>query len=136
MEAVLEVAVAVAISLTAMWLVLVIVLLATRPRGVDFVEAKRFLPDVIRLIRQLARDPNVSKGARWRLVLLVAYLASPLDLVPDFVPVLGYADDVIAVAIVLRSVVRSAGRTTLDAHWAGSPAGLAVVHRLAGLSDR
>jgi uncharacterized membrane protein YkvA (DUF1232 family) len=53
--------------------------------------------------------------------------------VPDFVPVLGYADDVVVVAWALRSVVRRAGREALTRHWPGEPAGLAVVGRLAGL---
>jgi uncharacterized membrane protein YkvA (DUF1232 family) len=62
--------------------------------------------------------------------LLLAYLASPIDLVPDFVPVLGYADDAIVVAAVLRSVVRAAGPQVLESHWPGSPEGLAALRRL------
>ena len=73
---------------------------------------------------------------RIRLWLLLGYLLSPVDLVPDFVPVLGYADDVAAVAWTLRSVVRRSGAAALDRHWPGQPAGLAVVQRLAGLSPR
>jgi uncharacterized membrane protein YkvA (DUF1232 family) len=68
-----------------------------------------------------------------RLVLLLVYLASPIDLVPDVVPVIGYADDVLVVALVLRSVVRRAGREALVRHWAGTAEGLAAVERLAGL---
>jgi uncharacterized membrane protein YkvA (DUF1232 family) len=51
-----------------------------------------------------------------RLWLLLAYLALPIDLVPDFIPMLGYADDAIVVAIVLRSVVRRAGADALTRH--------------------
>lgn len=132
---VLELAVAISVSLTVLWILLLVVLVVARPRGMDLDEAKRFVPDVVRLVRRLARDPNVSKGVRRRLLLLLAYLASPLDLVPDFIPVVGYADDVIAVAIVLRSVVRSAGRGALEAHWSGSPKGLALVQQLAGIGE-
>ena len=58
----------------------------------------------------------------------------PIDLVPDFLPVIGYADDAIIVAIGLRSVVRATGPEVIAAHWPGTDAGLAVLHRLAGLS--
>jgi uncharacterized membrane protein YkvA (DUF1232 family) len=74
----------------------------------------RLLPDELRLIR-LAADKTLPRGIRIRLALLLAYLAIPVDLIPDFVPVLGYADDAIIVTAVLRSVVRRAAnrrRTT------------------------
>ncbi|WP_230425535.1 YkvA family protein [Streptomyces radicis] len=70
---------------------------------------------------------------RVRLWLLLAYLAMPIDLVPDFIPVLGQADDAIVAALVLRSVVRAAGEEALERHWPGTADGLAVVRRLAGL---
>lgn len=93
----------------------------------------RLLPDVVRLLRRLASDPEVPRGVRARLVLLVAYLVMPLDLVPDFVPVLGYADDALVVALALRSVVRHAGADAVRRHWPGTPEGLRVVERLAGV---
>jgi uncharacterized membrane protein YkvA (DUF1232 family) len=72
---------------------------------------------------------------RIRLWLLLAYLASPIDIIPDFVPVAGYADDAIIVALTLRSVVRRAGPSPLKQHWPGTPDGLTVVRRLAGLAS-
>lgn len=66
--------------------------------------------------------------------MLLVYLASPIDLIPDFIPVLGYADDAIVVAVALRSVVRSAGTEALTRHWPGTPEGLREVIRLAGVS--
>lgn len=120
-------------ALAVMWTALVLLLVAVRPKSVDLSEARRFVPDVVRLLNGLARDRALGRGVRVRLFLLVAYLASPIDLVPDFIPLLGYADDVIVAAIALRSVVRHAGREALDAHWRGSPNGLLVVLRLAGL---
>jgi uncharacterized membrane protein YkvA (DUF1232 family) len=71
---------------------------------------------------------------RWRLLVLLAYLASPIDLIPDFVPVLGIADDAIVAACILRSVVRRAGTEALDRHWAGTTDGLQAVYRLAGMT--
>jgi uncharacterized membrane protein YkvA (DUF1232 family) len=70
---------------------------------------------------------------RVRVALLVGYLVVPFDLVPDVVPVIGYADDAVVVALVLRSVVRRAGAEALRRHWPGTPEGLAVVLRLAGV---
>lgn len=97
-------------------------------------EAARLLPDLLRLISRLARDGSLPRGVRIRLWLLLAYLASPLDLIPDFVPVIGYADDAVIVALALRLVVRAAGREPLERHWPGTDEGLAIVCRLANLS--
>jgi uncharacterized membrane protein YkvA (DUF1232 family) len=68
------------------------------------------------------------------LALLLAYLALPIDLIPDFIPVLGYADDAVIVALVLRSVTRRAGPDALAEHWPGTPDGLAALRRLCRLS--
>jgi uncharacterized membrane protein YkvA (DUF1232 family) len=97
-------------------------------------DALRLLPDLLRVIRRLTADKTVSPGVRVKLILLLAYLLSPLDFVPDFLPVIGYADDVIIVALVLRSAIRSAGPAPLRRHWPGTPAGLLVIERLAGIS--
>lgn len=70
-----------------------------------------------------------------RIGLLLAYLATPIDLVPDFLPVIGYADDVIIVIAVVRSVIRHAGRAAVCEKWPGSACGLAVLLRLAGLEE-
>lgn len=56
-----------------------------------------------------------------------------MDLVPDFVPVIGYADDAVVVALALRSVVRAAGPEALDRHWTGTEQGLLAIKRLAGV---
>src|SRR3712207_3599197 len=120
-------------GLVLCWVVLIGVLWTTRPDDLRLRELLRLLPDVLRLVRRLAADGRLPRGVRVRLWLLVAYLAFPIDLVPDFVPVLGYADDAVVVALVLRSVVRRAGAGALTRHWPGDPAGLEVVSRLAGL---
>ena len=103
-------------GLVLAWLALVIGLILVRPRGGLLREALRLLPDVLRLIRRLAADKTLPHGVRIRLVLLLAYLAIPIDLIPDFVPVLGYADDAIIVTAVLRSVVRRSGLDAIRAH--------------------
>lgn len=103
------------------------------PQTVGMRDALRLLPDLLRVIRRLAADGTVPWGVRIKLALLLVYLLLPIDLVPDFLPVIGYADDVIVVALVLRSVIRSAGPGPLRRHWPGNPAGLLVIERLAGL---
>ena len=120
-------------ALLLTWLALVVVLLVTRPRGSLLREALRLLPDVLRLVRRLAADKSLPRGIRVRLGLLLAYLAIPIDPIPDFIPVLGYADDAILVTIVLRSVVRRAGLDAVRAHWPGTDDGFAAVVRITGL---
>jgi uncharacterized membrane protein YkvA (DUF1232 family) len=121
-------------SLLLLWLLLLAALWRARPDDLTARGALRLLPDVLRLVRRLATDRTLPGAVRIRLWLLLAYLVSPLDLVPDFIPVIGYADDVVVVAWALRSVVRRAGREALVRHWPGEPAGLAAVSRLAGMS--
>jgi uncharacterized membrane protein YkvA (DUF1232 family) len=122
-------------GLLLIWAVLVAALWLTKPGESDVKEALRLLPDLIRLIKRLATDPDSPRGVRIRLALLLVYLALPIDLIPDFVPVLGYADDAIIVAVVLRSVTRSAGADTLAKHWPGTPEGLTALKRLCRLND-
>ena len=120
-------------GLLLLWLVLLLVLWRVRPDGLTTSAALRLLPDLVRLVRRLAADRELPRGVRVRLWLLLGYLLMPIDLVPDFVPVLGYADDAVVVALALRSVVRSAGADALARHWPGDQAGLDVVGRLAGV---
>ncbi|WP_448619056.1 YkvA family protein [Geodermatophilus sp. URMC 65] len=115
------------------WLVLMAVLWTTRPDDLRLRELLRLLPDVLRLVHRLAGDGTLPRGVRVRLWLLLGYLAMPVDLVPDFVPVLGHADDAIVVALVLRSVVRRAGAAAIDRHWPGTPDGLAALRRASRL---
>ena len=103
-----------------------------KPDDVTLRDAVRLVPDVLRLLKRLSADKTLPRGVRIRLVLLLGYLALPIDLVPDFIPVLGYADDVVVVAIVLRSVVRVAGPQAIERHWPGTPEGLHVIRTLCG----
>ena len=130
----LDVALGVAVALLVAWLALVVALVVVRPRGGLLREALRLLPDVLRLVRRLAADSTLPRGVRIRLALLLAYLAMPIDLVPDFVPVLGYADDAIIVMATLRGVVRRAGLSAVRAHWPGTDDGFVALTRLARLS--
>lgn len=121
-------------GLLLVWAALVVALwCGARPQERDLRGLLRLLPDVVRLVRRLAADRTLPRGVRVRLWLLLAYLASPIDLVPDVLPVIGWADDAVVVALVLRSVVRRAGGGALGRHWPGTPEGLAALRRFAGL---
>jgi uncharacterized membrane protein YkvA (DUF1232 family) len=130
-----QILVGIAVGLLAFWLILLIALWRACPAHTHLSEVTRLLPDVIRLLRGLATDRSLSRGVRVRLWLLLGYLALPIDLVPDFIPGLGYADDAIIIALVLRSVIHRAGAEALVRHWPGTPAGLAAVRRLVHLPD-
>jgi uncharacterized membrane protein YkvA (DUF1232 family) len=123
-------------GLLLVWAVLVVVLWLAKPGDYDLKDALRLLPDLMRLIKRLAADPATPRGVRIRLVLLLGYLALPFDLIPDFIPVLGYADDAIIVALVLRSATRAAGPDALAKHWPGTPEGLAALNRLCRLNGK
>jgi uncharacterized membrane protein YkvA (DUF1232 family) len=134
-----HVALGVVSGLVLLWLVLVgLLLVASRnsPDRTRLRDALRLVPDVIRLLRRLVADPAVPRGTRIWLVALLVYLLFPIDLVPDFIPVLGYADDAIVVAIALRYATRHAGAEALDRHWPGTPQGLRALRALAGLSEQ
>jgi uncharacterized membrane protein YkvA (DUF1232 family) len=90
-----------------------------------------FIPDCVVLLRRLLRDERVSRGRKAVLLFLVAYLAIPIDLVPDFIPVAGQLDDVIVAALALRFALRAGGPDLLRQHWPGPDGSLAVVMRAA-----
>ena len=91
-----------------------------------------FIPDCIVLVTRLARDARVPRRRKLLLLGLVAYLALPFDLVPDFIPVAGQLDDAIVVALVLRRFVRRSGVGLIRELWPGPQESLAFILRLAG----
>jgi uncharacterized membrane protein YkvA (DUF1232 family) len=91
-----------------------------------------FIPDCVILCSRLLRDPRVPRRKKALLLALAGYLAFPFDLVPDFVPVAGQIDDVVIVALVLRSLLRGGGEPLVREHWPGPNTSLALVLRLAG----
>lgn len=123
----------VAAGVLMLWLVLLCTLWFARPDETGLRDALRLLPDILRLLTRLAADPQLPRRVRVQLVLLLAYLALPIDVVPDFIPILGYADDAIIAALVLRSVTRTVGAEILARHWPGTPDGLAALCRLCRL---
>lgn len=90
-----------------------------------------FLPDSLVLVRRLLGDPAMPRSRKLALWALLAYLALPIDLVPDFLPILGQLDDAILAALTIRFVLRGASTDRLAELWPGPPEGLVVISRLA-----
>ncbi len=105
--------------------------LALAGRDGDARALARFVPDCVVLFQRLLTDPSVDWWRKALLVVALAYLVSPIDLVPDFIPIAGQLDDAIVVALALRILLRGSGDRLLLAHWPGPPASLAVIRRLA-----
>lgn len=128
MSWILGIAVAVILS----WVALVALILLRRPDDLTAGDLARLLPDTARLARLLATDRRVPRSARFPAWLLLAYLAMPFDLVPDFIPVIGQLDDVVVAFVVLRRLLRAAGADVVAESWPGSPEGLALLQRALG----
>lgn len=120
------------LAFVAAWaaLVLALVLLG---RTSDARAMARFIPDALVLFKRLLGDARVPRRRKALLILTLVYLALPVDLVPDFIPVIGQLDDAIVVALVLRSLLRGVDPAILDELWPGPAAGLALLRRGARL---
>jgi uncharacterized membrane protein YkvA (DUF1232 family) len=110
----------------AVWAAFV-VWLAAVGRRTDARAFATFIPDCVVLVSRLVRDPRVPRRRKALLLFLVAYLASPIDLVPDFIPVAGQLDDAIVVALVLRHFVRAGGEPLIRELWPGPERSLALI---------
>jgi uncharacterized membrane protein YkvA (DUF1232 family) len=99
-------------------------------RGAEAREVATLLPNLIRLFKGLIRDPRVSRKSKALLFLGAAWIASPIDLIPEFIPVLGPLDDAVVAALILRHLIRSSGPEVVAEHWRGDPATLERLLRL------
>lgn len=115
-----------------LWALVVLVVWRSAPSRATAVDVVRLLPDLLRLTAGLARDPSTPRACKVALAGLAVWLASPIDLIPEFVPVVGPLDDIVVSAIVLRWVGRRVGDEALRAHWPGSDEGFGLVMRMLG----
>ena len=120
----------VAVGLAAVYAAAVIAL-AVAGRDADARALARFVPDCVVLFKRLLTDPRVEWWRKALLVAVLVYLASPIDLVPDFIPVAGQLDDAILVVLALRVLLRSSGPRLLAEHWPGPRQSLMVILRFA-----
>ena len=110
------------------WLIGIIVLIALGRRS-QARELATLIPNLLALFRGLLREPRVPRSAKLWLALAVLWIASPVDLVPEFVPVAGPIDDAIVAALVLRHLLRRTEWSVLLEHWRGDPATLEAIVR-------
>ena len=110
------------------------------PDGVRSGEARRWikeavlaLPNMVKLVGRLVRDPRVPARSKAFAVLAAGYVLSPVDLVPDFIPFLGQSDDALVVILALHRLIRSAGEDVVLEHWDGSQDVLAIVENVVDL---
>jgi uncharacterized membrane protein YkvA (DUF1232 family) len=115
------------LGLLAVWIALLLVVWLFRPRHVALRDALRIVPDLLRLVRSLIADREAPLSVRLALIFLLAWLVSPIDLIPEFVPVIGPLDDVVVAVLVLRYVRRRLGEDELRRRWPGTDAGYALL---------
>ena len=101
-------------------------------RGVAARELALLLPNLILLFKDLLKDPRVPRGPKVVLAIGIVWLVSPIDLLPEFLPVLGPLDDAVVAALVLRHLVHRAGAEVVREHWRGAPDTLELILRGAG----
>ena len=116
----------------AAWILLLVLQYLLRPRDVRGSGVVGAIPDVLRLVRDLLADRETPGSVRAALVVLLVWLISPIDLVPEFIPVLGPLDDVVVTIVVLPYVRRRLGSDELRRRWRGTDDGFRVLTSLTG----
>lgn len=110
---------------------MVVLVVVLGPRGQRAASVAKFFPNLLRLLRDLHRDPTVPASVRRRLWIAIVYNVQPFILIPDFVPGIGLADNLLVTAWALRSAVRKAGPAAVVRHWRGTSGQLALLFRVA-----
>ena len=118
-----------AVALIVASLVLVALAFRARASGQSLGGSVRVLPDSIRLAAALHGDRSLPRSVRWRLRIALIYTLVPINLIPDFVPVIGFADNFLILAWALRGAVSTAGTKAVESHWRGSPEGMRALYR-------
>ena len=122
-----------ATSLIAAAAALLIAAAVVRPRDLSAGGLLRLYPDVVRLLVSLSKDRRVGRAVRWRPLVALAYNAQPVNVIPDFVPVIGLTDNIVVTAWAVRSAVRKSGSAVVLSNWRGSWAGFVLLCRLCRL---
>ena len=128
----LRVVAGIVIGLLLLWAAMLAVFWVLRPRDVPARELVALVPDLLRLLRDLVRDGATPLDARLVIVVLAAWILSPIDLIPEFIPVLGPLDDVVVAIVALRYLRRRLGSDELRRRWPGSDDGFRLLARVVG----
>src|SRR6188472_4201556 len=120
------------LGIVVLWVAVLALFWLLRPKGVPAREIVALVPDVLRLLRSLIGDNSVPADVRLVLVGLVAWILSPIDLIPEFIPVLGPLDDVLVAVVAMRYVRRRVGVAELERRWPGTSDGFALLVRVIG----
>lgn len=123
-----------ALTLVVLWLLAVLVLLWLGRKTLAR-ELITLLPNLVRLFRGLLGDERVPRAPKALLLLGAVWLASPIDLIPEFLPGIGAIDDAVVAGLVLRYVVKRAGPEVVKDHWRGDPRTIGLLLRAAGVSS-
>jgi uncharacterized membrane protein YkvA (DUF1232 family) len=99
-------------------------------------EAAQFVPDVVRLFRDVAKDPRVPKRVKYEAAAAAGYLVLPFDLIPDFIPGFGQLDDLAVIGWAVRRLLMGAGETILREHWRGTDRQLELLLQVAAAGLR
>ena len=119
--------------LVGVWIAMIVALVLAG-RGSAARELATLLPNLVLLFRGLLRDPRVPRGSKALIWFAVVWVVSPIDLIPEFIPVIGPLDDAVVAALVLRFVLKRTDRDVLFEHWRGDPATLERLVRSRGKS--
>jgi uncharacterized membrane protein YkvA (DUF1232 family) len=128
----LRVILGIAVGIAVLWALVLVLFWFLRPKGVSVREVVRIVPDVVRMLRDIVRDPASPLDVRLVLVGLLAWIVSPIDLIPEFIPVLGPMDDAVVAVVALRYVRRRVGAMRMRAAWPGTEDGFALLGRVVG----
>jgi uncharacterized membrane protein YkvA (DUF1232 family) len=120
------------LAVVAVWFLLLALFYALRPKGVPVREVLRLIPDVLRLLRSVVIDRSAPLDVRIVLLGLLAWILSPIDLIPEFIPGLGPLDDIVVAVVAFRYVRRRLGVDDLRARWSSTSEGFVLLLRVIG----
>ena len=127
--------VGIVIGIVGAWVVLLVIFWLVRPKDVSVRELARLVPDLVRMLRDIVRDGSTPLDVRLVLIGLLAWIVSPIDLIPEFIPVLGPMDDVVVTIAALRYVRRRIGTSAMRERWQGTDDGFALLGRVVGINE-
>jgi uncharacterized membrane protein YkvA (DUF1232 family) len=116
------------VSLVVIWLFAILALVVLGRRSAAR-ELATLIPNMLVLFRGLLGDPRVPRSSKWWIWFAIVWFVSPIDLIPEFIPVVGPLDDAIVAALVLRHVLKRTDRQVLSDHWRGDPGTLDIITR-------